>query len=392
MISLRTNPIKAAKALLANVPTRSLAGSAAARNAVLARTNFFARTSICPRPADVLQCPPQFAAKSVVVLSTPSNLPQVIKGAIALHKAKIQVVVAGVDRVVPNGASNGVSELWLEEKVHIKRAVVTPKEPSEAVPRESDGIHAVGAKDNWKHIEGTIKMRLGRHTVEMSLANTLFATATPTTLFYFDATGDNMGQTLSELEVEVPQLEPKLAPASFADRWTGLSGGPLLHVTACTGNLIKGINGVGAAQFLEKSKPLMDLASKSTRVYAKLYSGDKMRKYEVIAGGGGWGAKADLLALSPEAKVTVGDRVEFYMITPTDRYSATTHGVASTEVSNQFLFESPLESTSYSSQASSPQTVEALFGGGSELGLTVDGVSHGSPGESVSIKFSLSRG
>lgn len=347
---------------------------------------FFAKTSISPSLRTSLLAPTHFTPKSVVLLSTPQNLPFVIENAISFYQLiGLQVVVAGVDAVVPNGTRNGVSELWLDDYLTFGNSVNLTKKDSSPPLRESDGIHVVGAKTHWKNIDANFRLCVGDNTVDLSLANTAFSTNTLATLFYFQPkhlqanTNDpNMGEMLCELTVNLPPLDAEITGPMSQDRWIQLTHEEL-KVTNSHGNLIKSINGQPAASFLEKNDRLMSLASKDTKVYVKLYSGDDCKKYEVIAGGGGWGAKADLLAISPEAKPKNGDRVEFFMVSPEDRYSDMTSAV----VSNRIKFECIPEATSYGGDGPASQEVENLFGCGCESGFEVNGVNHRSAGEVV---------
>lgn len=352
---------------------------------------FVARTTVAPNPKALLLVPTEIAAKSVILLSTPQNIPTVIENAINMYQfASMQVLVAGVDSVVPNGSRNGVSELWLDDYITFKGSVPLTAKDKEPERRESDGINAVGAKTNWKQISASLSLHLGDHKVDVSLANTAFATNHLATLFYFQPPAlqkqtrdQNMGEILCELTAILPPLSPLLAAPISGDRWTPLTENQNLVVTNCTGNLVKAINDGPAAKVLEENTELMSIASKETKVYVKVYRGNECKKYEVIAGGGGWGAKADLLAISPEAKLQLGDRLEFFMITPDVRFTE----MNATLVSNQFMFESLPEATTYGDNVSTTQEVQNLFGCGSELGFVLDGVNHKSPGETVSMPF-----
>ncbi|KAM9934353.1 hypothetical protein OXX80_006051 [Metschnikowia pulcherrima] len=352
---------------------------------------FFARTTLAPRNGFAPSIPTGFSPKSALFLSTPQNLSTTIENAIFLHQQLgLQIVVAGVDRIVPNGASNGVSELWMEESMKLGQAVLLASKDSQPSLRESDGINPVGAKVHWKHVEGSLRLEFQQNKIDLSLANTAFATSTLTTLFFFQkqspgGADPHMGQTLSELHVKLPELTPNLQNPASSDRWTPLTQEQDLIITKCTGNLVKGINGQPAAQYLEKNNMLMSIASKDTKVYVKVYEQDSARakKYEVIAGGGGWGAKANLLAISPEAQLAKGDRLEFFMVTPSDRYAR----LETAMVSRQFRFECAPEATSYEDTSDSSQSVEHLFGAGSEAGFVVNGVNYRSAGESITFAY-----
>lgn len=355
----------------------------------VAAAQFFAKTSVSPNGA-FLRAPTHFTPKSVVLLSTPQNLPFVIENAITLHQiADMQVVVAGVDAVVPNGARSGISELWMDDYITFEHSVALTQKDSPPPLRESDGVHPVSAKTNWKQIDPVFRVKLGARRVDLDLANTAFSTNTLATLFYFlpknlqnVASDPNMGETLCELTAVLPDLEPQLSEPVSHDRWTKLTDQDLV-ITECTGNLIKSINKSSAAAFLEQNEKLGAIASRDTKVYVKLYSGLDVHKYEVIAGGGGWGAKADLLAISPEAKPKPGDRIEFYMVTPSDRFGDMDLAV----VSRKIQFECVPEAMSYNGSASQPQEIEDLFGCGCEGGFELDGVNYRSSGEAVEFSF-----
>lgn len=356
----------------------------------ISAAQFFARTSISPNHNSSLLAPTHFTPKSVVLLSTPQNLPFVIENAITFYQlVGMQVLVAGVDGVVPNGTRNGVSELWLDDYLTFGKSIELSKKDSTPPLRESDGIHVVGAKTHWKNIDAGLRLYFGDNSVDLSLANTAFSTNTLATLFFFqpkhlqEKTKDsNMGEMLCELTAALPNLEPQLSGPLSEDRWIRLTDEEL-RVTKFHGNLIKSINGKSAASFLEKSEKLMSFASKDTKVYVKLYNGDLCKKYEVIAGGGGWGAKADLLAISPEAKPQNGDRLEFFMVSPDDRYGEMTSAV----VSNRIRFECIPEATSYGGEVPASQEVENLFGCGCESGFEVNEVNHRSAGEVVEFSW-----
>lgn len=348
-------------------------------------TQFLAKTVTSPTNFAV---PTHFLPKSAILLSTPHNLPSVIENAITLHQiANLQVVVAGVD-AVPIGARNGVSELWMAEHLNIGSSVRLSDTDSDDSGARTDGIRFADSKSNWKNIQGTLNLKIGPHTVGARLANTAFSTGKLITMFYFQPKGvesgsaevlQNSGEMLSDLSLKLPDLALHL-PLS-TDRWTSLTDEEL-RVTKCTGNLIKGINNKSAASYLETNDKLMSIASKDTKVYVTVTRDGKSKRFEVIAGGGGWGAKADLLALSPEARLSKGDHLQFFMVTPDNRFLA----MSTAAVSNQFHFECTPEQTSYQ-ETSLQQTVENLFGCGSEMGFTLDGMNHASAGETVSFRF-----
>lgn len=353
------------------------------------RAAFFARTTVAPNGKPIT-LPQNFASKSVLILATPQNLASTIESAISLHQdEKLQVVVAGVERIVPNGESDGISELWMDSRMELEDPILLSEKDRPEPLRVSDGVHPVGAKVNWKHVDAALKMKILDVDITMKLANTAFYTNLLSTLFYFEPEQKDdvllhSGETLCSLLISLPNIRPSLSLASVYDNWTSLktSDEPLL-VTKCTGNLLKGINKKPASLFLEQNDKLMSLSSRETKVYVKVFERDgATKRYEVIAGGGGWGAKADLLAISPDAKLQVGDRVEFFMVAPQDQGK-----MRSGVVSNQFLFECAPAASCYDSSQKSSQAIDNLFGCGSESGFVAGGVNHKSPGESLSLPF-----
>lgn len=300
-----------------------------------------------------IEIPNAFRPKAVVLLATPQNLPRVIEKLFDLHKSGVQVVAAGVD-AVPSGERNGVSQLWLDEKIKFGA--------HELLRDDSES-----SKTNWKTVKASLTLAFGS-TVKLNLANTAFFTNNLATLFLLDETHPAHGHALSQLYVTLPVSGLQF---TISDRWTQLT--EQLKVTLCTGNLVKRLNNGPAAKYLENNHDLMSLGSKDTKVYVKVTRGAVTKKYEVIAGGGGWGAKADLLAISPEAKLQNGDLVQFYMVTPEAQKQT------NTELS-LFHFECVPEQTGYHA-AHSGVSESLAFGCGCETGLQHNGVNVASPGE-----------
>ncbi|RCK65044.1 hypothetical protein Cantr_00852 [Candida viswanathii] len=361
---------------------------------------YLARTTI--NPIDYrLTRPAHFAPKSLLVLSTPNNLPQIIEDAIALHQDKsqqdIQIVVAGVDTMVPFSHRNGVSELWLNESLKIGNSLLLEdRDDLNKPPPESDGLNIVVARKNWKNIESNlgIKLRNGMD-LNLNLANTVFSTGSIITLFYFSNKQglQHLGQYLCDLQIDLPHgVISRHSHATTHDNWVNLyPNDEPFTITNCVGNLVKAVDKKPAAKFLEGNERLMAIGSKETGVYVKVRKphGSISERFEVIAGGGGWGAKADIIALSPEAKLEKGSEIEFFMVTPEDRYLKRHNDDDVGEYLNAFTFASSYEQTGYSEDAQSEEqkVYEDVFGCDSEHGFYFNGVKHNSPGESVTIKL-----
>lgn len=350
------------------------------------------RSTINPRNGDII--PPEISPKSVILLSTSSQIVNTTEKSINLYqKYGLQVIVAGVDTVA--GEKNGLSELWFDDYVTIENSVLLEEKDAKKKPlRRSDGIHIVTARENWRKIESSFNMSLNEsNNLKLSLANTIFQTTNLVTLFYFQPSSlkssqSHSGQTLSDLSVTLPSIS--FTGVETFDKWTPLydeSDGDFL-ISNCTGNLIKGINKKPAAKFLESNERLMSIASKDTKVYVKIYKpGSSLaQKFEVIAGGGGWGAKADMIAVSPDAKPVVGDRVEFYMLTPRDRYSRE-KAIEEKALKDSLNFECSHEDVNYDEDEDYVQRIvlDGTFGGGAEEGFEYNDVNFKSPGERVKL-------
>ncbi|KAK6894639.1 hypothetical protein K6H09_002347 [Candida tropicalis] len=301
--------------------------------------SYLTKTTINPNDFQ-LKKPTHFIPKSLLVLSTPNNLPQVIEDSIKFHQdpslSDLQLVVAGVDTVVPYSHRNGVSELWMNQPIKIGQSLLLEdRDDLNKPPRESDGLNIVVAKKNWKNIESNLNIKLRNDmNLNLNLANTVFSTGSIITLFYFSHINNqkgginHSGQHLCDLQIELPRgVVPRHSHA-----------------------------------------------------------------FKVIAGGGGWGAKADIIALSPEAKLENGSEIQFYMVTPEDRYLNRHDDGNVDKYVNSFTFTNSYEQTGYEDHQSEEQKVyENVFGCGSEHGFFFNGIKHNSPGESITLKLGGSK-
>lgn len=353
----------------------------------------FMKTTLNPKLIR-LDPPKNINPKSVLLLSTPSLLPLVIQESIRLFEQdKLQVCVAGVDAMVPNSMRNGLSEIWMDEYMEINESLQLDdeKDDLEKDPKESDGINIVSARKNWKIVDSNLKITFNSsHVVDINLANTAFSTDHLVTLFYFlplETSDKNMGTTLSSLSLTLPKgIVSDNTEIFQQDNWTPLATSEELRVTDSIGNLLKSINNQPASNYLQNNKELMDIASKDTQVFVKVYNEESVltRKYEVIAGGGSWGTKASILALSPEAKVKKGEKIEFYMLTPTDRFTQKLSLLQKYDGNNTISFESCYEPRSYQSNVAEEEIVMCnVFGCGSDKGFMYNKINYCSAGENL---------
>lgn len=357
---------------------------------------FYTRTTINPTNFQ-LKIPSHINPQAVLVLSTPSNLPQVIQNSIDLYQNNdLQLVIAGVDSVVPNSQRNGVSEMWMTNTMDITSAIpLEARDDLNTPPKESDGVHIVTARKNWKNIDSNLKLHLNQTmNIDLKLANTVFSTGSILTMYYFqpkalkDSTG-NSGQHLCELDVRLPEgVISENAKVLVEDNWTPLyPEDRSFKITKCIGNLLKTVDTNPAAHYLEKNDRLMSIGSKETEVYVKIQkpNSNAIERYKVTAGGGGWGAKANTIVLSPEAKLVTGSSIQFFMVTPEDRYQVKNDEIENYQ--NAITLQSTYEEKSYNENTKPEQVFENVFGCGAEAGFFFNGIKHNSAGEYIRISL-----
>lgn len=360
-------------------------------------SGIYTKTTINPLNFKLIP-PTTFAPKSLLLLSTPSSLTQLIEESINIHQRNgLQVITAGIDCMIPNSKLNGISEMWLDNYIEINDSVqLDERDNLNDQPRASDGVNIVKAAKNWKIISSNLSINVSPDSkIDLKLANTVFSTANLVTLFYLQPSHlggqQNSGHTLCDLSISLPSDLFRSTPnVKLIDKWTPLfdSGSESLVITNCVGNLVKSINGNSAASYLEQNDRLMSIGSKDTEVYVKIFKAnlETAKRFKVIAGGGEWGSKASILAISPEAKLDVGDRIEFYMLTPEDRFSVAP--VDNETLHNKLTFECAYEEQSYGMGDTEDTVVlENVFGCGSVNGFNYNNIQHASAGERVSISL-----
>lgn len=350
--------------------------------------------------------------KAGILFVTPSLLPTIIGKCLEFHKENpgIQLIVAGVDSLL-NSRRNGVSELWLNNSIDVREAKLLQSGNKKAEPRESDGINIVLAKENWKLSESQLQISMDEDIeIGINLANTLFSTGYMSTLFILDEGKEYSGEALQNLSIGVKTvIKNGINSRSIEtkDNWTPLYDysttlDPLI-ITKSIGNLVKEINGKSASSYLQDNEKLMSIGSKDTQVYVKLFQKSNSsfaERFEVIAGGGGWGAKASTIVISPTATFAEGDRLEFYMLTPTDRFNKGSNIDEKGEREKQKVeqetpsngsiitkLECSYEQTTYGSDEDikAMEVFEGVLSAGSESGYKLNGVQHVSAGEQTRI-------
>ncbi|ODQ77098.1 hypothetical protein BABINDRAFT_10459 [Babjeviella inositovora NRRL Y-12698] len=348
--------------------------------------------------------PQGFKPQSLLVVTTPQNTPGLLNAALKLHQThpEIQIVAASCDSIAPNFTRNGIAAVWFDQYMTIADSIrLETKDDLHTPPKESDGLNPVSAKKHWKLIESSFTITVPftdakSYTLSLPLANTVFHDSHLLTLFYLQPESlqtrlEDSGHILADLSVTLPVLETTASHGFTAsDNLEPLyTLEDKLIITDCNTNLIKTINRKSASAYLESCEKLMNLASKETEVYVRIHdletAGDGNHlQYKVIAGGGGWGAKANILAILPEARLKEGQQVEFLMLKPETRYKKPTSKIVDHQsYINQFALECSFEETGYcaADEEGNEIFLDGVFGCGSELGYKINGVSHNSAGQ-----------
>lgn len=359
------------------------------------KAQYFARTQHCPFTVNLV-APSSFDAKSLLLLTTPSLLRDATEKSLQLYEQKdLQIVIASVDTVLPNFYRHGVSELWMDSYMDIKFSERLEEENIRRRSQIIKGRTPQVVRNTWEIIDSSLSVDLDQNTsISLKLATTVFSTGRLVSLFYLqphrlNEGHENSGQYLCDLKVALPKnIKSTNSKLEVEDCWIPLyEPGTELAITDCTGNLIKSINGEPASLFLQDNDKLLSVGSRETKVYVKLIPNgtQEEKRYEIIAGGGEWGAKANILALTPDARPQKNDRLQIYMVPPeTDYTKKYTQGF----LSDKFVFECSPEEVSYHSQTPSKAlTLENVFGGGSENGFYCNEVQHKSKGERVYISL-----
>lgn len=359
------------------------------------RARYFTRTQHCPFTVNLVP-PSNLDAKSLLLLTTPSLLRDVTEKSLQLYEQKnLQIIVASIDTVLPNFYRHGVSELWMDSYMDIKFSERLEEESINQRSQIIKGRTPQTVRNTWELIDSSLSLELDQNTnISLKLATTVFSTGRLVSLFYLQPRGldenhENSGQYLCDLKIALPKdIKSSNSKFEAEDCWIPLYEPETeLTITDCTGNLIKSINGEPASLFLQENEKLLSVGSRETKVYVKLIPNGTQgeKRYEIIAGGGEWGAKANILALTPDARPQKNDRLRIYMVPPeTDCTKEYAQGF----LSDKFVFECSPEEVSYHSQTPSEAiTLENVFGGGSENGFYCNGVQHKSKGERVYISL-----
>ncbi|GMM35820.1 hypothetical protein DASC09_031450 [Saccharomycopsis crataegensis] len=427
------------------------------KNASLGSTKTYCRTVLNPRSSfiDVTQSlndlkstkKLDFEPKSLLLFSTPQYSKQLVSKLVDLKESSmdLQILYASVDCIAPFSSRNGISELWLSNRMSIptSRSIEEVKSEQENTPASKPGrIISTKSDEHWDLSSNSnlslnvpfIPRNLMHHhslpqtltKIKFQLGSTIFHNSDLfTTCFYFVSQKerktlsrldmktfdyikhylDNDGKYLHDLEVALPPLILPSRNLSM-DNYNNLKPidlGDDLRISELTGNLVRKINGKPASSVIQDDKKLMSQMNKDSRIYVTIENDDEeemRRRFEVIAGGGAWGAKADTLAIDPEALefMRVGTKLSFFLYQTGEKSLKQEN-----EEKMKIFFPEGLDSCNgVLAEKSGPQEgynadsgiaegdatmiLENVFAFGSEKKLTVNDINHDSDGEVIRFR------
>ncbi|KAK9241416.1 hypothetical protein V1525DRAFT_384814 [Lipomyces kononenkoae] len=293
---------------------------------------------------DLLIRQPQFTPASLLLITTPQYANE-LYSFIADGSLAFSVFGAVVDVVPPGGKRDGISYLWTSQPIKLSRSNSTPLSLARSqnphtrdypVEPAARGRYVSKGGQNWvlNKLYLSLAFNNGAKNVRIQSASTIFETGVEGILAAREA-GATEPELYGTMELDIPLNisfeDRERTPALVVlENKSMLEGEPsTMYITSKKDNIIKTINGRPASSFLEASlaaslflegPPPMETRfrskdadnQKNRSVYAVL---DDKSRYKVIAGGGGWGARAGMLVLDPEAEIREGAKIQFWVST-----------------------------------------------------------------------------
>lgn len=321
----------------------------------------------------------------------------------------MQLFCASVDTIAPFSSRDGICQMWFDKEIQIdySKTIRELKDHSHH-HLEANGAPIHVKERNWDANKSCLKMVLplsSQNSIEIQirLATTLFFNSELVSCFYMPSSAEirdvnpeylkNGNQFLMEAGITFPRLLG-LQEVHWLNCFTEILTPPLT-ITLFKGNLIKELNHKSASSFLQDNKSFMDSMDKETKIYAVLLdsltgSPLSIQKYEVIAGGGSWGAKSNTLVLEPEASkfLKKGQSIKFYYINSnvTSSQIISSHEKfldAKNLLLGGLMMETSAQESSYATDNGEEREYENLVSFGSEKRLQVNGTNFNSQGELV---------
>ncbi|KAK9471213.1 uncharacterized protein V1510DRAFT_420771 [Dipodascopsis tothii] len=347
------------------------------------------RTIVRPASATVLtdivaQTP---ASGGVVVLATPQYANE-LYAAVAAAGGRGGVFGAVVDTIPTGGVRDGVSYLRTSAPITLneKKSMLLRAPPATHSHADKQGRYVTSGGQQWELSKAFLSLHFGdTGKVTLQAANTLFQTGVESVLVGPGPAGDDL---YAHLALDVPvTVALDTAADSAAAFLEPLTTGESLRVTSSKANMLRTINGKPASSFLEASlaaslfleAPPMKTALSSTpakaaakkdelkarSVYAVLDGGRRVR---VIAGGGGWGARAGMLVLDPELKSIPANSSIAFMISSDAKAAPLAHTDAP-----RVVFECVEPEQTLAAADGAEAVVDGVFGAGTENHMLVNG-------------------
>ncbi|KAK9387448.1 hypothetical protein V1515DRAFT_601851 [Lipomyces mesembrius] len=352
---------------------------------------------------DLLIRQPEFAPASLLLIATPQYANE-LYSAVAEESHSFSVYGAVVDVVPPGGKRDGISYLWTSQPITLNYSNSTPlslaRSQDTHAQHHNDGRVDPAARGRYVSKGGqqwalnklylSLAFNEGGKNVRIQSANTIFETGVEGILAAREA-GAVEPELYGNMELNIPlnisfEVPERTAALEVLEHKSMLEEEPsTMYVTSKKDNIIKTINGRAASSFLEASlaasifleaPPPMDTRfrskdadnQKNRSVYAVL---DDKARYKVIAGGGGWGARAGMLVLDPEAEIREGAKIQFLVSTNRAKYEPDSEFNFGDDQKGKLCFEcvAPvqlLEELEQESGTSTEIALEDIFGAGSE--------------------------
>lgn len=345
---------------------------------------------------------------SVVIAATASHAAELIDISVNLHEAKTksqnndlltqdQLIAFAVDSIPFGAQSNAVSVFVSDRKIPIESSFELDTQfgdDNQVNLRSGAALSergVVSGRRVWKLTEGVVGFEIegkgNTQQIGIPLANTFFQNGLPNTLIVDDKIYGSV-QLGSILSSDF-ELNHK---SSFAPLRKLNTGAKIL--TSCKSNMLKTIDNVPAAGFLERCAdlqvaPTSTASSAERRVFVKLAN---KGFYEITAGGGGsWSPRASMLVIDPSSSPEAGDSVEFYLSDSSIKLSKEEREVVKNNQNTlNFVFECgfvqeelPNSISSETVSYEKDTVIEGLWGFGSEKGFIVGEKKYNAPGEMV---------
>lgn len=359
--------------------------------------------------------------KSLLLLVTKNYCTtSLLKNIFEFQKDKdIQLIFAAVDTIAPYSNRSGILQLWVNRTIQIEDSqtlkdynkIQLEKFKSNEIIKNGRIISKSLDLNHGKlhnnyfsmHVNFINSKFANRHTgcvvnydLKFKTANTLFNNNNMQTCFYLLSESqkavlkkadpkqfpnlrkllDNNNNLLNNIEISIPpiQFNSKLT----LHKYDGLTdiGEKFLKISQIKGNLVFKIDDQPASSILQNNSDLMNLMDKNCRIFAVLKtSTGETRKFEIIAGGGSYGDKSNILAIDPSCikfleKVHADGNtdiyIKFYLYKPRNIEDSIQRRKLIFERNSGLYIEKSPEEENFTKACGQERVLENIIGIGSE--------------------------